>query len=131
VTALNGIDVPTNRIPEEDLVPSLVAKNLYILTINIMGLKVGGTVGELWTQHRTLTESVAEEILAIQFKRLGYELDRKRLMDDLLEGFAGDLNHVCMGRSAPRRLAHALKEASRLDVEVPHLRRIAHLVGLK
>lgn len=131
VTALNGIDVPTNKIPEEDLVPSLVAKNLYILTINIMGLKVGGTVGELWTKHRALTESVAEEILSIQFRRLGYELDRTRLMDDLLEGFAGDLNHICMGRSAPKRLARALEEATKFEVKVPHLRQIAQLAGLQ
>jgi ketopantoate reductase len=131
VTALNGIDVPTHRISEEDLVPSLVAKNLYILTINLMGLKVGGTVGDLWTTHRELTKSVADEVLSIQFKRLGYELDRKRLMDDLLEAFAGDLNHICMGRSAPKRFVRALEDASRYEVEVPHLQQIAQLAGLK
>jgi len=44
--------VPNWEIPPNELLYELVRKNLYILTINIAGLKTGGTVGELWGKHR-------------------------------------------------------------------------------
>ena len=42
----------------------------------------------------------------------------------MLEAFAGDPEHRCMGRSAPARLARALKQADEAGLPVPTLRAI-------
>lgn len=128
--ALNALQIETQVRPMEDLDRALVAKNLYIHTINIAGLRVGGTVGELWKDHRSLTEAIAGEILEIQCARLGRALDGHLMMSDMLEGFSGDLNHLCMGRSATNRLANALAFANDYKLAVPTLRGIANDIGL-
>lgn len=118
---LNALDVPTMVIGQDDLLRCLLAKNLYILTVNIAGLKCGGIVGDLWSMHRELTECLAHEIMDIQFKRLGREFDRSLLLEDMLEGFRGDPDHICMGRSAGKRLEKALSDASFFGLDVPVL----------
>jgi ketopantoate reductase len=128
--SLNALGIESQVRPGEELDRALVAKNLYIHTINIAGLRVGGTVGALWNEHRPLAETIAGEILEIQFCRLGRTLDVDLMMRDMLEGFSGDLDHLCMGRSAPNRLANALAFANHYQLAVPTLRAIAHEIGL-
>lgn len=128
--SLNALNIETHVCAREDLDRVLVAKNLYIHTINIAGLRVGGTVGDLWKEHRSLAETVAGEILEIQFARLGRVLDANLVMRDMLEGFFGDLNHLCMGRSAPNRLENAIAFANDYHLAVPTLRAIAYEIGL-
>jgi hypothetical protein len=112
--ALAALEIPAWRLAtEQELQFELVRKNLYILTTNIAGLMVGGTVQELWQKHETLARAVADDIMTLQFA-----------LEGMLAGFNGDPAHKCMGRSAPARLARALEQAESLGVAVPTLRQI-------
>jgi hypothetical protein len=123
--ALRAVDVAAHAIPAGELLYELVRKNLYILTINIAGLVTGGTVSELWSRHRELAEKVAGEILAVQAWLARSVLPRERLMAGMLEGFAGDPQHICTGRSAPARLRRVLEHARAAGIETPILRDIS------
>jgi ketopantoate reductase len=125
VRALDAIEVPGFSIADAELLYELVRKNLYILVVNIVGIRVGGTVSELWARHRDLAEAVAAEVLAIQEWLAGRPLPRERLKAGLVEGFEGDPQHICRGRSAPRRLQRALALAADAGIAVPVLRGIA------
>ena len=121
--SLGALNISTKIIESyDDLIKELVIKNLYILTVNIAGLKVGGTVGELWKNYRQLAEDIASDVLDIQFRLIGKELDRRMLVDGMVEAFKGDLNHKCMGRSAPARLERAIKLADALYLDIKTLR---------
>lgn len=112
---------------EEELTFELVRKNVYILTTNIAGLALpaGATVDTMWQQHQALAREVADEVMDIQFKLIGQELDREKLITGMVEGIDGDLAHKCMGRSAPGRLTRALQHADQFGLAVPKLRAIA------
>lgn len=126
VQALRSLDIPCQALDSEsELVFELVRKNVYILTIDIAGLVTGGTVGELWQQHRVLAQQVAEEIIAIQAWLMGAALAQARLIAGMLEAFAADPGHRCSGRSAPARLVRALRDADAAGLTVPTLRTIA------
>jgi hypothetical protein len=109
---------------EEELLFELVRKNLYILTTNIAGLVTGGTVSELWQNHRTLAIEVAEDVLALQRALTGEDFDNKALIDAMLIAFDGDPEHGCTGRSATARLQRALQIADNAGLDVPTMRRI-------
>jgi ketopantoate reductase len=123
VRALAAIDIPARQIDGGDeLRFELVRKNVYILTTNIVGLRTGGTVSELWQQHQAFARQVAEEIMDIQDWLSGVKHDREKLIAGMLEAFAGDPQHGCTGRSAPARLARALQHADAAGLAVPTLR---------
>ncbi|HHJ18189.1 MAG TPA: hypothetical protein ENJ80_16025 [Gammaproteobacteria bacterium] len=123
---LGSIDIPVRVLGGSDeLLFELVRKNVYILTTNIAGLKVGGTVGELWSQQRELATRVAEEVILLQEKLTGQTLDHAGLIAGMVEAFDGDTGHKCMGRSAPARLQRALNLADKYQLELPTLRGIA------
>ncbi|HEC19470.1 MAG TPA: hypothetical protein ENI97_09005 [Gammaproteobacteria bacterium] len=109
----------------DDLLHELVSKNVYILTTNIAGLAVGGTVGELWAKHESLAREIANEVIDIQQWLTGQEFDRERLIHGMVQAFEGDLAHQCMGRSAPARLARAIALADEAGLAVPRMRKIA------
>lgn len=124
--ALNHLDIPVRVLDsDQQLVDELVLKNLYIVTTNVAGLKVGGTVGELWQQHRDLAEAVASDVLDIQEFLTGKTFDRPKLIDGMVHCFNGDLEHKCMGRSAPARLERALAQAESASLAAPSLKAIA------
>ncbi len=124
--ALAAINIPTKVLGSPDeLLFELVLKNLYILTSNIAGLRVGGTVGELWADHQPLAEEVVADVLALQEVMTGSRFDTEEMTREMLKAFDGDPDHKCMGRSAPARLARALEQASRLDITLPELENIA------
>lgn len=125
VGALEALDVPCRTIDASELLFELARKNLYILTTNIAGLEVGGTVSELWSAHRALATDVASEVLAIQSWRARTALPREKLMAGMVEAFEGDPNHRTTGRSAPARLRRALEHAKQAGIAVPTLERIA------
>ncbi len=126
VDALATLGIPAHEVPDDQaLAFELVLKNVYILTTNIAGLRVGGTVGELWRDHEPLARAVANEVIDIQEGLTGRSYDRDALIGGMLEAFDGDPEHRCMGRSAPARLQRALAHADRLRLEVPTLREIA------
>ena len=125
-SALGSLGIPVNILHgEERLLFELVRKNLYILTTNIAGLETGGTVSELWSEHREIARSVAREILEIQFALIENRLDSEALMRAMLEAFQGDPDHQCMGRSAPARLGRALELARDANILTPMLNKIA------
>ncbi len=126
--ALESLDIPVWELgSEEELNFELVRKNVYILTTNIAGLALpaGTDVDALWNSHQALAREVASEVMDIQFKLIGNELERDQLIAGMVEGIAGDLQHKCMGRSAPARLARALQHADQFGLAVPRLRAIA------
>ena len=47
----------------------------------------------------------------------------------MLTAFEGDPEHNCMGRSAPARLARAIRQADAAGLDVPRLREIAASQG--
>ena len=124
--ALNHLEIPVRILAsEQELLEELVLKNLYIVTTNVAGLKTGGTVGELWQDHRELATSVANDVLAIQQSLTGKTFDHEKLISGMVHCFNGDLEHKCMGRSAPARLQRALDQADAASLEVPALKSIA------
>jgi hypothetical protein len=124
--ALGGLDIPVRLVERQrDMRFELVVKNLYILTSNIAGLRTGGTVGELWREHRDLARDVANEVISLQEGLTGSRFNRENLIVAMLEAFEGDPDHRCMGRSAPGRLQRALEQADLLGLELPTLREIA------
>lgn len=126
VNALAAVDLPAREVaPGDDLLFELVVKNVYILTTNLAGLKTGGTVNELWTQHQVFARAVAADVISLQEALTGRQYDPDALIAGMLEAFAGDPEHQCMGRSAPARLTRALAHADRLNLAVPTLRGLA------
>ncbi len=128
--ALSSLDIPVNVIETAAAMEhELVLKNLYILTTNIAGLQCGGTVESLWSEHKALAQQVAAEVMDIQERLTGKALDRDKLMQGFEVAIQGDLQHKCMGRSAPARLQRALKFADEVGLSVPTLREIASALG--
>lgn len=124
--ALGSIDIPVNMLDSANsLLQELVLKNLYIVTTNVAGLKVGGNVGELWSQHEAFARDVAKEVLDIQEWLTDQQVNRESLIEGMVNCFNGDLEHKCMGRSAPARLERALSQASEAGLDVPTLKAIA------
>lgn len=123
--ALGSIDIPAKVLNTADeLEYELVLKNVYILTSNIAGLVVNGTVGKLWDKHQELARAVANDVMDIQAWLTGKKPDREKLIQGMVEAFNGDLDHKCMGRSAPARLERAIKLADEAGLEVSKLREI-------
>jgi ketopantoate reductase len=123
---LGMLDIPARVLADEaELLFELVVKNVYIVTVNCAGLVTGGTVSELWSQHREFAEAVAREVIAIQQSLTGQTFDADALIRAMLVAFDGDPDHVCTGRSAPARLARALQQAADAGIDVPKLREIA------
>ncbi|MDM8544986.1 hypothetical protein [Candidatus Venteria ishoeyi] len=126
--SLGSLSIPVRVLKDKaSLLFELVRKNLYILTSNIAGIKVGGNVGQLWEQHHELAESVASEVLELQAFLSAEELPQAHLINAMVEAFDNDPEHQCMGRSAPGRLQRALEIADRAGLDVPVLRQIQKL----
>jgi ketopantoate reductase len=124
--SLQTLSIPVRILAgEPELLFELVLKNVYIVTTNCAGLVTGGTVSELWVDHRQLAEGVAREVIRIQESLVGQSLPADELVEGMLRAFAGDPDHKCMGRSAPTRLARALRQADDAGLEVPRLQQIA------
>lgn len=130
--ALDEVRVPTRTVADEELLHELVAKNLYILVLNLAGLDARGAAGDLLTVHRGLCDALAREVITLERALVGKEgtrLDDDRLMEALELAIASDPGHGLAGRSAPRRLERSLGHARRLGLELPHLEALgrAHL----
>ena len=123
--ALATLEIPSWELDSEaELEYELVRKNVYILTTNIAGLVIGGTVDDLWYKHEDLARQIANEVMDIQAWLVGHHLERERLIEGMVEGIKGDLHHKCMGRAAPGRLERAVQHADQADLKVPKLREI-------
>lgn len=126
IDALATLDLPARKVETpQAMLFELVLKNVYILTTNIAGLRTGGTVSELWSQHEDLARAVASDVIDIQEAMTGASFDREELLQGMLKAFDGDPDHKCMGRSAPARLQRALQHAERYGLQVSTLQEIA------
>jgi len=125
VDALATLDIPAHEVASaEEMEQELLIKNVYILTTNISGLITKGNVKDLWDNHNDLALTVANEVMDIQATLVGHELDREKLITGFKAGIDGDLQHMCMGRSAPGRLARAIEQANAEKLEIKKLRKI-------
>ena len=125
VDALATLDIPAREVTTaEEMEQELLIKNVYILTTNIAGLITKGNVEDLWNNHNDLALTVANEVMDIQATLVGHELDREKLITGFKAGIDGDLQHMCMGRSAPGRLARAMEQANAGKLEIKKLREI-------
>lgn len=123
IDALATLDLPAREVASGDaLLFELVVKNVYILTSNLAGLKTGGTVAELWRDHRAFARAVAADVIALQEALTGRTFDPERLIAGMLVAFDSDPEHRCTGRSAPTRLRRALARANAFGLAVPALR---------
>jgi len=136
--ALQLMNLPNRRVNSEaELAHELVVKNLYILGLNLTGMKVGGAAGALLKEHQELFASLTDELIELETALLReaarltggapFEttLDSQRLEKDLAAAILADENHGCSGRSAPRRLERTLAHADRVHVEAKRLRELA------
>jgi hypothetical protein len=124
-SSLAAVDIPARTLADNDeLLYELVRKNVYILTINIAGLITDGNVSELWRDHQGLAREIADEVITIQEWLTDEELPRDRLIEGMLEAFAGDPKHKCLGRTALTRLQRAIAHANETGLAVPKLREI-------
>ncbi len=125
INSLTQLDIPTQRVESDDeLLYELVRKNVYILTTNIAGLEVGGTVETLWNQHQDLARAVADNIIDVQDWLTNRRNNREKLIAGMVSAIEGDLQHRCMGRSAPARLSNAIRLADEAGLAVAKLREI-------
>ncbi len=125
VNALATLDIPAHEVSSADkMEEELLIKNIYILTTNIAGLITKGNVEDLWNNHYDLAIEVANEVMDIQATLVGHELNRDTLLKGFKAGIDGDLAHMCMGRSAPARLARAIELATKSGIEVKKLKEI-------
>jgi len=127
VDSLALIDIPAHVVADDNaLLFELVLKNLYILTTNISGLALepGTNVDDLRNQHLTLMRDVSKDVLTLQSQLTGQYFSEDQLERGMIKAFEGDLNHGCMGRSAPARLNRALTLANEFNLQVPTLDKI-------
>lgn len=123
--ALACVDIPSRIVgSDHEMLQQLVIKNVYILTTNIAGLEVGGTVEQLWREHQTLARAVAHDVIDIQTWLTVEEFDRDFLIAGMVEAMEGDPQHQCMGRSAQQRLTRALQQGFEAGLAVNTLREI-------
>jgi len=130
--ALSGIDIAGDVLStEDDLLYELVRKNVFVFTINIAGLVLpaGATTADLWAQHHELALAIADEVIDVQQWLTGAAFDRKRIIDGLIEGINGDLQHKCKGRSARGRLERVIAVAGEACLKIPHITEIKDTPG--
>ena len=125
-TALTARGIPCRIVADrEQLTLELIKKNLYVLTINIAGLSVGGTTGELWRNHQALAIAVAQDVLSVLEHLTGTASDRDRMIEFLADILTAVPDHGCRGRVAGDRLARILHIARTAGLATPNLDRIS------
>ncbi|MFV1985443.1 MAG: hypothetical protein ACC657_17980, partial [Thiohalomonadales bacterium] len=71
-----------------------------------------------WNQHQDFAREVANEVMDIQEYLTDSKFEREQLIAAMVNAINGDLEHQCMGRSAPIRLQRALKVADEAKLKV-------------
>lgn len=113
----------------------LVIKNLFILALNLVGLKTGGSAGQLLTEHRRTLDVMLDELLLLEdrlFERAGFPgmaSHHDLLRAGLEAAIQSDPEHGSRGRSAPQRLERTLKLAASVGLNLPHLASLRNYVS--
>lgn len=110
---------------EEELAHQLALKNLYILSLNLLGLRTGGTAGELLERHEADFSRLVDELIRLEAMLTNEPLDAGRLRRALGVAIQADPDHGCAGRSARRRLARTLEQARAVGVALPFVDELA------
>ena len=123
--SLKTIDIPCRILTTEDeLLFELVQKNIYVLTLNIAGLKTGGPAENLWFKNNALARSVVYEVIDLQAWLTQVELPHESLVGGMEQAIKAEPNHNCVGRSAVARLERTVKIADEAGIAVPKIREI-------
>jgi ketopantoate reductase len=126
VAALSSLGLAAAHVASEQALAALAAKNLYILTTNLAGLRVGGDVGALVTAHRVLADALMHELLTLESALFApHPVDHAAARAVFERACAADPRHACAGRSAPDRLARTLAHADALGLALPSVRALA------
>ncbi len=133
--ALKNLEISARTVDTPDAIAhELVLKNLYILGLNLAGMRVGGNAGQLLSSHEEYFLPLFEELFHLESTLLQEEsrknsgsyfrevtLNKTRLLKDLREAIHSDALHACSGRSAPRRLKRTLSLGRTLGIQLPVL----------
>lgn len=127
--ALDHLALPHRTVTSEDeLAHELVLKNLYILALNLAGLRGPKVASDLLESHRRIFDEVVGELIPLEAALLktappfaAISLDDGHLRRALEGAILADPQHGCSGRSAPRRLQRTLEQAERVGLETPVL----------
>lgn len=126
VAALTALGLAAVHVSHAQALAALAAKNLYILTTNLAGLRVGGDVGTLVTAHRALADALRDDLLTLEAALFApHSVDRAAARAVFERACAADPRHGCAGRSAPDRLARTLAHADALGLALPAVRALA------
>lgn len=129
--SLQGIEIPCRVVGSlDDMVAELVAKNVFVITINICGLALpeGTTSSMLWEKDRELAFAVADNVIDIQEHITERKFDRAHLMEGLEKGLYGDPGHKCKGRSARGRLDRILEIADQAGLKIKSIRELTERI---
>jgi ketopantoate reductase len=132
--ALAKMDLPARRIDgPAELAHELALKNLYILGLNLSGLRGASRAGELLDAGAPF-EALVDELISLEqagqrAANWDVELDHQRLRRDLELSIQADPNHGCAGRTAPERLARTLELGEKWGVALPECLLIAAQVN--
>ncbi len=124
--ALTQLKLPFQVVPSElERDHALVVKNLYILLLNLAGLRTGGSAGELLEGAPALVTALSQELVQHQSALLGRSLELEPLMSDVRAAIQADPQHGCRGRSAEERLARVLSQARSHGLTLPTVEALA------
>ena len=123
--ALKTLEIPSKILAtEQDLLRELVVKNVFVYAINIAGLMVGGTTGQLWENHQPYATDIAKEIIKLQSGLANSTFSETELIDRYYDALKSDPGHKCMGRAAQQRLKRAVEQSRELNIELPQIETI-------
>lgn len=126
VDGLKAIGIPAEEIDSRQrLVYELVRKNLWVITLQVVGLITEGTIGEVWENHKELCTEIAKDVLDVQEALVGTEVPRERLLDQLAHDFEEQPSKSTSGRSALGRLQRTIAWADKFGLSVATLRKIS------
>jgi len=126
VTALTALGLPAHVEPDsEQLLFELCLKNLYILSMNFVGLTFPEDVGTIWYDHRPYLDQICAEVLELEAAQMQRNLPTQSLCIELERLIVADPRHTAAGRSAASRLHRTRTTAQRLGIRTPTLDEIA------
>lgn len=116
-------------LTQAELHHELCLKNLYILGLNIGGLR-GATVASELLKDGSGFAPLVDELIGLEQASLSVsgattQLDGPRLKFELEQAILADPNHSCAGRSAPARLRRTLQLGRDLDHQLPICKKTA------
>jgi hypothetical protein len=126
VSALTSLGLPAHVEPDrEQLLFELCLKNLYILSMNFVGLVFPKDVGTIWYDHRPYLDQICAEVLELEAAQMQQKLPTQSLCIELERIVVADPRHAAAGRTAGSRLQRSLRTARRLGIKTPTLDEIA------